>query len=189
MAGTLWLDVATAALRSQEYRYVRGGCLTAAAAGGTLEFERLPKDAWIVRSWRIHAPRSLVADWRSRAEVASVRGTIGRVVEVRGLGVGDPVRFARATADVTGRLVTAEGEVHRVDLSLTLATAAGGPARLSGRVVDGETERPLAGVSVRLGADGPLRIADGHGNFTFPAVPAGTVRLEATLLGYEAAPP
>ncbi len=345
VAGTLWLDRTTAGLLSLEYRYVRGGGPTAAAAGGMLEFERLPNDAWIVRSWRIHAPRVVVADWRTTPEVASVRETIGRVVEVRGLGSGDPVRFARATAEVTGRPLTSDGAapvrhgvirlvgtthvdttaadgsfrfsaveagtyevalewpaafeeavllgtvavepdrdqettlrapvtaaalagcpepteateptavihgtvrerhtgtplpgavvrvvggglereeradaggafrvcglpgaryqviatlrefaapgsvvelddgaVQRADLSLTLATAAGGRARLIGRVVDGETERPLSGVSVRLGAAGLLRITDTHGNFTFAAVPAGAARLEATLLGYE----
>ncbi len=59
-----------------------------------------------------------------------------------------------------------------------------------GRVVEHETETPLAGATVSL-ASGPggtagvgTRVSDQDGGFVFEKIPAGTYRVVVTLLGY-----
>jgi len=103
--------------------------------------------------------------------------------------------------------VTAALWSHRVARSLTLAALVGGagawPSGLSaqnprpdslptvvGRVLEHETERPLAGAAVSL-ASGPggtrgigTRVTNDDGRFLFRRVPPGTYRILVTLLGY-----
>lgn len=57
VAGTLWIDTATAALRFMQFNYtgVDYGPRTR-ELGGRLDFTRLPNGAWIVEKWRIRGP-------------------------------------------------------------------------------------------------------------------------------------
>ncbi|MEP7346376.1 MAG: carboxypeptidase regulatory-like domain-containing protein, partial [Gemmatimonadaceae bacterium] len=52
--GVLWLDSATAELRSLEFKYVPSSA--AAAAGGEVQFGRLPSGMYGVRRWSIRMP-------------------------------------------------------------------------------------------------------------------------------------
>lgn len=61
-----------------------------------------------------------------------------------------------------------------------------GAGTLVGRVIDQGSRRPVAGVSVALG-DGTVRaITDGQGRFSIAALPAGTLRLTFSMIGYAA---
>src|SRR5215467_4873088 len=57
--------------------------------------------------------------------------------------------------------------------------------RISGTILDGKTQKPLAGVSVSMlqGADRKNVVTDATGQFTFPAT-HGTVRLITAKAGY-----
>lgn len=59
------------------------------------------------------------------------------------------------------------------------------PGTLTGRVVDGATQQPLAGVAVRVAERGTQTGADGR--FTVAGVPAGTYTVRATRVGYREA--
>lgn len=54
IAGTFWIDTATAALRLLEYRYTNAPPdLARIGAGGRIEFDRLLSGEWLVRRWSI----------------------------------------------------------------------------------------------------------------------------------------
>lgn len=58
IAGVLWLDEQTGALRFIEYGFTNlDHYADRRYAGGRTEFEQLPNGAWIVRRWYIRAPR------------------------------------------------------------------------------------------------------------------------------------
>ncbi|MDB4948342.1 MAG: hypothetical protein JWM27_991 [Gemmatimonadetes bacterium] len=61
--GVLWVDRATAELRSLEYRYtgLAGGARTELLSRGSIDFRRLPDGSWIVQRWRIRMPRVQMA--------------------------------------------------------------------------------------------------------------------------------
>jgi hypothetical protein len=61
--GVLWVDRATAELRSLEYRYtgLPGGARTELLSRGSIDFRRLPDGSWIVQRWRIRMPRMQMA--------------------------------------------------------------------------------------------------------------------------------
>ena len=56
IAGVLWLDQKTAALKYLEYRYTNLEPELGDRAGGRVEFLELPSGAWIVRQWKIETP-------------------------------------------------------------------------------------------------------------------------------------
>lgn len=63
VAGTLWLDTATAELRYLEFEYTGiDYSLRSWKFGGRLDFMRLEDGAWIVRKWSIRAPALLARD-------------------------------------------------------------------------------------------------------------------------------
>lgn len=56
--GTLWIDRRTSYLRSLDFAYT--GLPVSAEAdgfGGRVVFQAVPGGAWIIRAWRVHAPR------------------------------------------------------------------------------------------------------------------------------------
>ncbi len=91
IAGTMWLDPATAQLRRVEFRYVNLNipeALLAAFPGGRVEFRALPDGTWIVTSWSIRMPRSGVAihplTERPAAVLDGIAVESGKVLRVRG---------------------------------------------------------------------------------------------------------
>jgi len=73
--GVLWLDSASAELRSMEYRYTPAIARTS-AGGGTVEFGRLPSGVWGVRRWAIRVPVFEVRESSRRPD-----GALGRFVD------------------------------------------------------------------------------------------------------------
>jgi len=64
VAGTLWLDPATAQLQWLDFRYRNldiPGVLLSANPGGRVSFRELPNGTWIVHSWEIRMPRATVS--------------------------------------------------------------------------------------------------------------------------------
>lgn len=57
--------------------------------------------------------------------------------------------------------------------AITAGASIAGAASITGRVVERGTDRPIAEVAVRLGADGPTARTDRAGHFTFADVPPG----------------
>jgi hypothetical protein len=57
--GVLWVDRATAELRSLEYRFtgLPGGARTEHLSRGTIGFARLPDGSWIIRRWQLRMPQ------------------------------------------------------------------------------------------------------------------------------------
>jgi CarboxypepD_reg-like domain len=90
----------------------------------------------------------------------------------------EPGSITRQDVGLDGgvRVLSVESAVRRTD-------AAGGPARVGGRVVDAESGEPVANAAVRLGtADAAL--TDGTGRFLLVDVRGGEQMLEVDRLGY-----
>ncbi|MGZ8468072.1 MAG: carboxypeptidase regulatory-like domain-containing protein [Gemmatirosa sp.] len=152
IAGTLWLDPASAELRHVEYRYVRVdyGRMQVPAAflrdridaghpapGGRIDFTRLPSNAWIVSRWALRTPR-LVRGFSG--------ATVGGLTEV-----GAEARLALG--------------VQPTDVA--------GVAR--GVVWDSLHARPLAGALV-FGPGGRSATSDAQGRWTLDSLPSGRAR-------------
>lgn len=167
--GTLWLDRATAELRTLDFRYTRlpWSGIVAEDFGGVVDFEQLATGDVIVRRWRIRMPvvgeRQARRPGRASAEhfVAEVREAGGVIRDVQ-----------TATGEI---LAQRSGAV----VSGTVTEAGGGPA---------------AGVRVRLDPLGQTAITGPNGVFrlegiregiysllyTHPAIPA-PLRLERVV--------
>lgn len=98
--GVLWLDRATAELRTLEFTYTgltfRG---PVERLGGELQFQRLPGGGWIVSRWIVRGPLlTRNADWEfaeipmARFRIQALREMTGEVLSVRD-AAGQPVRM------------------------------------------------------------------------------------------------
>lgn len=83
--GALWLDRESLELRQLDFLYtgleswVPGG-----SAGGHYEFHKLPNGSWILNSWRLRAPRSMIRPGIARRKVVGgYAERYGEVIEVR----------------------------------------------------------------------------------------------------------
>ncbi|MGI9038687.1 MAG: carboxypeptidase-like regulatory domain-containing protein, partial [Gemmatimonadota bacterium] len=66
ISGVLWLDAATAELRSLDFRYERLRLpVSSEHLGGHVEFDALPDGGWIVRRWEIRTPLAEVHEAKS----------------------------------------------------------------------------------------------------------------------------
>jgi hypothetical protein len=91
--GVLWLDEATAELRSLEFSYTRvPEGVTDERIGGTVEYLRMPSGAWIIRRWELRMPRLAAQTITSgygasqrRVVVRGFRDAGGEVLEIRAL--------------------------------------------------------------------------------------------------------
>ncbi len=159
--GTLWLDRKTAELRRLEYRYtqVPGLRREADAAGGRMEFARLPDGRWIVGRWSIRMP-------------------IVTATRVQGaMPFSDPsLRDQNSLSFRLAGIREEGGEVlsaSAVGGDVQVAVAASGT--LAGTVWDSTTSLPLAGA--RVSAAGHQAVTDSLGRFSIPDLPAGDYQL------------
>lgn len=145
--GTLWLNEATAALRSIEFGYTRAPYREAeGVAGGRIEFEALPNGAWMINRWSIRAPL-LARDYGlARAGDSGIR-VIG-IRETGGEVVGVSTRDRRPVSRV------ARGSVRGV-------------------VWDSITAGPLPGARVELSGTAYAAETDGEGRFLLDELAAG----------------
>ncbi|MEJ2677750.1 MAG: carboxypeptidase regulatory-like domain-containing protein [Gemmatimonadota bacterium] len=115
--GTLWLDSATAELRTLQYSYrgmdygvpslLPGGPKREARPNGDMEFKRLSNGAWIVSAWWIRAPRFGTTGGTPVDHVVYVHESSGRVLSVRGLR--QSLLAERPAGILRGRLLTEGG--------------------------------------------------------------------------------
>lgn len=154
IAGTLWLDAASAELRRLDYRYVNVEPLLDGVAlndevGGDVIFHSLPNGAWIVQEWRIRMP--LIAR-QGRPGAYRRASTLVGLHEKGGL-----VR----------RIETEDGETV---LTTELGT-------VTGTVVDSTGAEPLEGAVVRLEATGRSDRTDADGRFRLGQLQEGAYRI------------
>ncbi|HEU4632306.1 MAG TPA: carboxypeptidase regulatory-like domain-containing protein [Gemmatimonadaceae bacterium] len=176
IAGTLWVDSASADLRYLDFWHVTGllprAVVGEGRSGGQVIFERLPTGLWIVSAWRLRMPRFDGERGLRQPGRADGYEEIGGVVTPPEAGPAPPPVL--------------------VPYRALLA-----PARIAGTVYDSLARRPLAGarvwvvpieppevVEMGLAApDGALAAApvadtaDDAGRFSLDAIPAGTWRL------------
>jgi len=98
ISGTMWLDAASAELRRLDFRYENLDLpVDTESLGGSVEFDRLPSGAWIVRRWAIRVPVIELEPGR--------RGSTGRQVPQRRILAGINEGGGQVTAVyVTSRL-------------------------------------------------------------------------------------
>jgi len=108
IAGTLWIDQATAALRRLEFSYVNmPGSLSETSSGGEVHFSGLPKGTWIVREWSIRMPLGTVSPNREQVVVTGYTvkgGVVWRVTEP-----GGQLVMEAETATVSGTVIDSTG--------------------------------------------------------------------------------
>ena len=151
--GVLWLDSATAELRSLEYRYVPS-LGRSERGGGNIEFARLPSGTWGVTRWSIRMPILRIVESNRRPD-----GIASRFVDTLVIGVQEE-----------GGEVLAGG-VARV-------TSPGRGTRIRGMIVDSTLARPLAGAVVTLEGTGRTVRSDSTGAFAFDSLAdIGTFRI------------
>ncbi|CAA9308249.1 MAG: hypothetical protein AVDCRST_MAG68-1026 [uncultured Gemmatimonadetes bacterium] len=151
--GTMWLDPASAELRSMDFRYTElRGFATGDDWGGRMEFDRTDTGAWVVRRWTLRLPM------------------MGRASDPRGVSV------ANARVGVIG-ISEVGGEVLRSAAAAGPAAAAG---MVAGTVFDSTRSAPLAGARVVLAGTPYGALTDASGAFPMEGVPAGSYRAEFT---------
>jgi hypothetical protein len=165
--GVLWLDRATAELRRLEYRYtqVPGLRREADAAGGRMEFARLPDGRWIVGRWTIRMP--VVTATRVQGSMPfsdpSLRDQNSLSFRLAGI------------REEGGEVLSASAASAAVDAQVAARAASG---TIEGTVWDSTAARPLAGA--RVSAAGHQAVADSLGRFSIPNLPAGDYQLTFT---------
>ena len=145
ISGVLWLDSATAELRSLEYRYLPA-LSRQDVGGGMVTFGRYPTGVWGVQRWMIRLPVLRVFESRFRPD-----GSLGAFVDT----------MVVAFRDVGGEVI-ASGE------SASSANTAG--TRLRGTVFDSSQGEPLRGARVTIEGLGRTVETDFEGRFLFDSL-------------------
>lgn len=152
VAGTLWLERATARLRYLEYRYVNVGQPGRnPQVGGRVEFELLSTGHWMVRRWRIRMPTAGPED-------------VFPGVQAVPLSAYRRGPLVRSLVEVGGE-VTAAGD--------QLLASAEARARVGGMVWDSLRGRPLPGALVSVIGTVWTAAADSAGAFVLGPLPPG----------------
>ena len=157
IAGTLWLDRATSALRRMEFRYVNLSSEQEGEAGGELEFGRFADGGWAITRWHIRMPVL-------EQVMISGRATV-RVAETRVAG-GD-LTLAVAGADTLWLAIPGRPVL----------------AMIVGRVVD-DSSRSLVDAMVTMPDIGRSALTDAGGSFQIANVPVGAHRIAFRRLGF-----
>lgn len=177
IAGTLWLDSASAELRYLDFWYTHDHLPRAVRgegrSGGQVLFGRTANGTWIVSAWRLRMPHFLAASIITQRSSPDSYEEFGGVVSSLASDSLMPFDVARPYRDL---LV---------------------PARISGVVFDSLAGRPLPGARVwllpeetaadiaadlapqggRLAAEPTWRLTDADGRFVVGDLPAGSWRL------------
>jgi hypothetical protein len=158
--GVLWLDKATAELRSLEFTYTwLPFDLRSPDYGGTVSFFRTTTGRWIVWSWRIRTPEYGYQRWTESASGERIplpRSTTLNVVRIQEEGGAVPI----------GSLIIESGAVTGTVM------------------VDSVSQRPVAGTMVGLMGTNEAVITDENGAFAISDVSPGsyTVLMQHPLL-------
>ena len=164
IAGVLWLDRASAELRSLDFSYVNAPRLTLTArSGGHADFLRLPNGRWITQRWSIRYPLLGVRESGSAAVVP---------------GVG---RTSRSTTHVANIKIKT-GEILSVRRDRDTLWTRGTVSPIV-RVVDSTTGRPLRSVLVGIASSGRASATDSLGGVRLERVVPGAVSLRVETPG------
>lgn len=148
--GVLWLDKATAELRSLDFTYTwLPFDLRSRDYGGTVSFFRTASGRWIVWSWRIRTPEFGFERWAesvSGERIPLPRSSTPRVVRIQEEGGAVPI----------GSLIIEAGSVAGTVM------------------VDSVTKRPVAGTTVGLVGTAAAVITDENGEFAITDVSPGS---------------
>jgi len=68
---------------------------------------------------------------------------------------------------------------------VAVTPAFGQTGEVEGRVIDGQTQAPLAGVEIRVEGTDLRAVTGADGRYRLAGVPAGSVRVSAMIIGYE----
>jgi hypothetical protein len=151
ISGVLWLDSATAELRTLEYRYVPS-VGRQNVGGGLVAFGRYPSGVWGVQRWIIRLPVLQVTESTRRPD-----GALGRFVDT---------------------MVVALREVGGEVIAAGTSAASSSRARLTGTVYDSTLGAALPGAMVTIEGLGLTTQTDRDGRFAFDSIAdEGEVRL------------
>lgn len=98
IAGVLWVDTTSMALRELDYHYVNlGKWVPERETGGSIEFARLPNGAWVIREWSLRAPIPRIWERPGRVDTTlyGYRERSGEVLEILNAAGESLVRFPR----------------------------------------------------------------------------------------------
>lgn len=177
IAGTLWVDSASAELRYLDFWYANSAfpyrVVGEDRSGGQVLFGRMRDGTWIVSAWRLRMPR--FAEGRR----ITVRSTPDSYEEFGGvvsslasdtllpLGVAQPYRDMLLPARVTGVVYD----------SLSGTTLGGARVWMLPQETPQDIAAGLAPSGGRLVVHAASQVTDIQGRFTFDSVPAGSWRL------------
>ena len=171
IAGTLWIDRASAELRDLEYAYRRLPNLPTTVKsedfGGQIAFRRMPNGAWIVERWVIRMP--VLADRAPQSTDAVIPG-LGRPAT-------EGVRLA-AVREEGGEVVETVVRGTRRELAADRAT-------VRGTVFDSTRMVPLPGARVFLDGTQFATQSSADGAFALENVPPGTYGLGVMHLRFD----
>jgi hypothetical protein len=157
ISGTVWVDRASAELRTLEYRYVNLSVAeTNARPGGEMKFVRFQNGAWAVENWSIRMP-VLEETYEALSGTSRTQQKATRLSEIRVAG---------------GELVT----VTRGDDTLWRRA----PMVLNARVVDSVSERGISGARLLLRGTSLFGKTDGAGRVSIEGVLPGDYSVDVT---------
>lgn len=142
ISGVLWLDSASAELRSLEYRYVPG-VGPQDVGGGLVAFGKYPSGVWGVQSWTIRLPVLQIHESRFRPD-----GALGRHVDT----------LVVAMREVGGEVLAGNVPVAAADM------------QLRGVVFDSTLGKPLPGARVTIEGLGLTTETGADGRFAFDSL-------------------
>ncbi len=148
--GVLWLDTATAELRTLEFRYANlDGPAARYGPGGYIEFRRIPSGAWIVQHWWIRMPLIVQQEQRRVGPINIDRQTVVQGYKQDG-----------------GEVTTVRTRDGKAVFDLSQGTVVG-------QVRDGVLGTPLEHALVRLVGTTHVATTDRYGRFQIGGVPEG----------------
>jgi hypothetical protein len=169
ISGVLWLDSATAELRTLEYRYVPSiGAPN--VAGGFVTFGRLPSGVWGVQRWSIRLPVLHVTQSSRRPDGAFGQFVDTITVAVREVGGEVIAGGASAATSSDGRLV---GTVFDSTLAAPLPNAV---ITIEGIGRNAQTDVTGSFVVDSLAEEGEFRIRFWHPRLDSLGIPAPVSR-------------
>lgn len=128
IAGTLYLDRVSTALRALTYRYVQVPPNRAEFAGGDLEFVPLRNGAWMIARWEIRMPALEQVNPRAPVRVAAVTANGGDLLVAR---VGTDTLWRRPPVPLRG--VVVDSLTRRPVAGARVAAALGASATTDAR--------------------------------------------------------
>lgn len=165
IAGTLWIDRASAELRDLEYTYRDLPNLPSSVSserfGGRIQFRRMPTGAWIVERWVIRMPViSAVRPFarRPRAVIPGMPRTPGERVQL--------IAMREEGGEVLETMARGEHRASEAER-----------ASVMGVVFDSTRMAPLPGARVFLDGTQFSARSSADGSFTIDSVPAGKYSL------------